>query len=190
GYTTGAITSTGGQRTWTYGGSGKLSHTVDRFLGGGHAVNIGLQYANNGNQSFVATNDSVRFFSTTLRQATVTTKLAQLSGTDTVSWGTYIDDTVRLGDRTTVNLGVRYDYSRGFYPGFPLLDASGHETGQVSAANDKVEKFNTVSPRLGLNFRITRTTIVKGHFGRYYSAMPRDFGALVPSTSPTLTFNC
>ena len=117
------------------------------------------------------------------------TKLPQISGTNVCSWGTYIDDTVRLGDRTTANLGVRYDYSRGFFPGFPLLDAHGNQTGQVSAART-VERFKTVSPRLGLNYELFKQTIVKGHYGRYYSQMPRDFGSLVPSTTPTLTFNC
>ena len=36
--------------------------------------------------------------------------------------GVYVDDTYRVGDRTTLNLGVRYDYSKGFFPSFPMLD--------------------------------------------------------------------
>jgi hypothetical protein len=190
GYTTGAITSTGGNRSWTYGGSGKLSHTVDSFLGGGHEVNLGLQYANNGSETFTATNDLVRFFPVTRRQATVATKLAQISGTDTLSWGTYIDDTYRWGNRITLNLGIRYDYSRGFYPSFPFLDAAGSLTSQTSASRDAVEKFNTVSPRVGINYQLFQQTVLKGHYGRYYNVAQRDFGALVPSTTPTLTFNC
>ena len=189
-YTTGAITAPGGNRTWTYGASGKLSHTVDRFLGGGHELNAGLQYANNGGEAFTNTNDAVRFFSTTLKQSTVATKLPQISGTNTVSWGTYVDDTYRVGDHVTLNLGVRYDYSRGFFPSFPFLDALGNQTGQTSTASNNVDSFSTVSPRLGINYQVFKQTIVKGHYGRYYSQMPRDFGALVSSTTPTLTLNC
>jgi len=188
-YVTGGITAPGGNRTWTKGGSGKISHTVDRFLGGGHELNVGLQYLSNGSVAFSATNDAVRFFSTTLKQATVATKLPQISGTNIGSWGGYIDDTYRVGNHITMNLGVRYDYSRGFFPSFPLLDAQGNQTGQVSAGST-VERFKTVSPRLGFNYQLSKQTVVKAHYGRYYSQMPRDFGALVPSTTPTLTFNC
>jgi hypothetical protein len=188
-YVTGGVTSTAGSRTWTKGGQVKISHTADRFLGGNHAVDVGLQYMSNGNEAFTFTNDAVRFFSSTLRQATVTTKLPQLTGTSMVTWGTYIDDTLRLGDRVTMNLGVRYDQSRGFIPSFPLLDAQGIATGQVADAIN-VETFKTVSPRFGLNFQLFKQTVVKGHYGQYYSQVPRDFGSLSRSTTPTLTFNC
>ena len=114
------------------------------------------------------------------------TKLPQYSGTNVSSWGTYIDDTYRLGNRITMNLGVRYDYSRGFFPSFPFLDAQGNQTGQVSAAST-VERFKTVSPRLGLNFELFRQTIVKGHYGpvlqpdaaRLRLARPLDDGDIV-----------
>ena len=51
-----------------------------------------------------------------------------------------------------MNLGVRYDHSRGFIPSFPFLDAQGNPTGQTSAANT-VERFKTVSPRVGFNYQ-------------------------------------
>ncbi len=53
-----------------------------------------------------------------------------------------------------MNLGVRYDYSKGMFPSFPLLDASGLPTGAMSAANDDVYHWNTFSPRVGVNYRV------------------------------------
>ncbi len=187
---TGAITQFTQRRTWTWGSSVKLTHNIDRFLGATHDINTGVQYANNGGQTFSESNDSIRFFSTTGKQATGTTKLPQISGTNTGSYGVYVDDTVRIGSRVTLNLGIRYDYSRGYYPAFPLLDASGAQTGRMSSANNSVDKANTWSPRVGANYQLFRQTVIKGHYGRYYDALPQDFSALVPSTTPTINFNC
>ena len=81
-YVTGGITVCRWKQDLDLRRSGQISHTVDRFLGGGHEVNVGLQYVSNGSVASRATNDSVRFFSTTLKQATVATKLPQMSGTN------------------------------------------------------------------------------------------------------------
>jgi len=189
-YVTGAISGFSENRSWTYGGSAKLSHTFDHRLGGTHDITTGVQYTTSGSQSFSGSNDSIKFYSLTFKQATGTSKLPQVSGTNSLSWGYYIDDTFRAGDRVTLNLGIRYDHSRGYYPSFPLLDANGFPTGQMSAANGSVDQSGTWSPRVGVNIRMLSQTVVKAHYGRYYDALPRDFSSLVPSTTATVSFNC
>ena len=82
-----------------------------------------------------------------------------------------------------MNLGLRYDYSVASYPSFPFLDQFSRPTGQLSEANDHVYDYSVVSPRVGVNYRLLSQTIVKGHYGRYYSAIERDYAAIVPSTS-------
>ena len=54
-----------------------------------------------------------------------------------------------------INVGVRYDHSRATFPSFPLLNPLGVPTGQVSAANDDLYTWNTISPRVGLNYQVT-----------------------------------
>jgi hypothetical protein len=184
---TGAITQWTENRSWRYALQGKLSHYADDFIGGSHDLKIGVQYGTNGNVNLNGPNDTVRTLAGGRRIGT--TQLPYYQGTRAMTWGTYIDDTFRIGDRTTLNLGVRYDYSRGFYPSFPMLDASGNATGQLSAANDDVYHFSVVSPRVGINFKVTTQTVVKAHYGRYYSALERDFSAIVPSTTAELTFD-
>ena len=86
--------------------------------------------------------------------------------------GLYVDDTYRLA-RATVNWGVRYDYSKGSFPSLPMLNAQGLPTGEMSAANDDVYHWHTVSPRVGVNYRVNAsgTTLLKAHYGRYYKAL-------------------
>jgi len=187
GFVTGAITDWTENRSWRSGLQGKLSHYADDFMGGSHDLKIGLQYGTNGSESLNGPNDTVRIL--TSGRQTGTTQLPYYQGTNALTWGTYADDTFRIGDRATINMGLRYDYSKGFYPSFPMLGPLGEMTGVMSPANDDVYHFNVISPRVGLNYKLTEQTVVKGHYGRYYSAIERDFSAIVPSTTPEYTYD-
>jgi hypothetical protein len=166
-----------------------VSHFAEGFLGGSHDLQAGVQFNTIGNSTLTGPNDSIRTFSVTGRQSTGTTQLPYYRGTRSQTWGTYLDDTYRLGSNTTINLGVRLDYSKGYYPSFPMLDQSGNQTGQVSAPNDDVYHWLTASPRFGINFKPLEQTVIKAHYGRYYNALERDFADIVPSTTTQFTFN-
>jgi hypothetical protein len=188
---TGGISSWNESRSWRYGVTGKMTHYVERFAGGSHDLNVGWQYGGHGRDSLTGNNDTVTFSSISGTQATGTTQLPYHAGA-VVWWsGAYADDTWRLG-RAAVNMGVRYDHSQAGFPSFPLLDAVGLPTGQMSAKVADVYSWNTISPRVGLNYRLTASgrTVVKAHYGRYYKAMEAtEFQGAVPSISPAFSFN-
>jgi hypothetical protein len=97
----------------------------------------------------------------------------------------YIDDTYRVA-RASINLGARYDYSKGMFPALPALDPNGVPTGQMSPANDDVYHWNTFSPRVGINYKVNDSgkTVVKAHYGRYYKLLEAtEFRAAVPSVA-------
>ncbi len=189
GETTGGISGWGENRSWRWGVQGKLSHYAENFLGGSHDLKFGLQYYKNGSANLTGNNDTILTYSRTPgRLSTGTTQLPFYRGTEALWWGTYADDTYRLGDRIVVNVGLRYDYSKGYYPSFPFLDQFGTPTGRMSEANDHVYDYSVVSPRVGINYRLFRETVVKGHYGRYYSALERDYAGIVPSTTPQFQF--
>src|SRR5262245_1305778 len=190
GLTTGAISQWTENRSWQYGPAFKFSHFADDVLGGSHDLKAGVQGTFIGNVNLNGPNDTITVYSTTGRQSTGTTQLPYYAGTRSSTWGTYVDDTYRIGDRTTINAGVRYDYSKGYWVPLPMLDAQGNPTGQLSAGNDNVYDFSQVSPRVGVNYKLFKDTVVKGHYGRYYSLLERDFGGLVPSNTAQYTFNC
>jgi len=66
----------------------------------------------------------------------------------------YFQDNIRISQRLTVNLGLRYDR--------PRISATGVE--------GTVNSFNQWSPRIGFSFDVTRDakTIFHGSYGRYY----------------------
>ncbi|MGH9384969.1 MAG: TonB-dependent receptor [Vicinamibacterales bacterium] len=189
GLRTGAIGSWGENRSWRYGFQGKLSHYAENMLGGSHDLKVGLQYSTNGASNLTGNNDTILTYSQEPgRLSTGTTQLPFYRGTRARWFGTYVDDTYRFGDRLVVNLGLRYDNSVASYPSFPFLDQVGNPTGRMSDPNDRVYDYSVVSPRVGINYRAFSRTIFKGHYGRYYSAIERDYAATVPSTTTLFNF--
>ena len=190
GLITGGIGNWGENRSWRYGYAAKLSHMTDRLLGGSHDWKVGLQYATHGSDSLNGPNDTYLTFSVTGRPTTGTTQLPYHQGANAGAIGTYFDDTFRL-TRATINWGVRYDYSQASFPSLPMLDAAGRPTGAMSAADDDVYHWHTISPRVGINYRVNGagTTLLKAHYGRYYKAMEAaEFRPAVPSITPAYSF--
>jgi hypothetical protein len=187
---TGGITNWNENRSWRYGLQTKLSHLADQFLGGSHDVKVGFQYTGHGSDNLNGPNDTYTTYSLSKRPTTGTAQLPYHQGAIARSVGTYVDDTYRVG-RAAVNLGVRYDYSRGMFPSLPFLDALGNPTGQMSPANDDVYHWNTVSPRVGINYKVNDSgkTVVKAHYGRYYKALEAaEFRPAVPSVTTQFNF--
>ena len=81
-------------------------------------------------------------------------------------FGGWIQDDWRMGDRLTLNLGVRYDWDsdahseklelRPFLPG------------------DQPHDNNNVAPRMGVNFRLSDRTAVRGGYGLFFAFSPND----------------
>lgn len=187
---TGGITAWNENRSWKWGTAVKLSHVIDAFLGGSHDIKTGLQYGVTGSDNLNGPNDVLTTFSQTGRPTTGITQLPYHQGAQAFWNGVYVDDTFRL-PRAVLNIGVRYDHSRATFQELPFLNAAGRPTGQMSTANDNVYTWNTVSPRVGLNWQVTESanTVVKAHYGRYYKALePGEYRGAVPSISPAFSF--
>jgi hypothetical protein len=188
GMITGGITNWTENRSYRNSFSGKLTKFVDSSLGGSHDLAVGMQYGVHGSDQLSGPNDSIT--TNNGRPLFGSTQLPFHQGAR-VNWtGAYIEDTFRVG-RLALNLGVRYDYSKGSFPAFPLLDAQGNETGAMSPEVDKVYDWSTFSPRLGVNFRLTEggSSVVKAHYGRYYKELEAsEFRPAVPSISPGFEF--
>jgi len=149
--------------------TGKLSHHADRFLGAEQDFHFGVQYNEAGVNGIYGLNDFIYTYLSggkvygygTVRQ------VFSYAGTAR-NVGAYVDDAVRLG-RMTLNLGVRIDHSHAFSPAQDELDDNAKPTGKTFPRADYYT-WNTVSPRLGANFKLTGDgkTVFKTHWGRYH----------------------
>lgn len=188
GQITGGISSWGDSKTWRTGISGKVSHLADRFMGGSHDFKLGVQYSGGGRDAILGTNDYIYIVGG--KPSYGYTRLPYHSGGLIRNIGTYADDTYRLGNLVTLNLGIRYDHSQAQYPSFPVLDASGNPTGQFSPGNSDVYHWNVVSPRVGATWKVSERTVVKGYYGLLYRGIfLNDFTAAIPSVTPKYYFD-
>ena len=173
--------------------SAKVSHFAEEFMGGSHDFRFGVQYTAANAGGLYGYNDLV--FTTTNAYGTYgygyDRRPFSYSG-NTRGLSVYADDTFRLGDRLTIDAGIRYDRSRAYSGAQEQLDDNGVRTGVVFPQTDYYT-WKNVSPRIGFNLKLTKDgrTALKGHWGRYHRGISTAEYANVlgPSIAPTFFGN-
>ena len=172
--TTGTIS--GGNYYWyTYDayrttGTVKLSHHAARFLGAEEDFHFGVQYNQAGVEGIYGYNDFVYAYLDNGKPYNYVNVRQPFSYAAQIrNIGAFVDSNVRVGNRLTLNLGVRVDYSDALAPEQEELDDNAQPTGRVFPKTDFFT-WDSISPRLGLNWKVTGSgkTVVKSHWGRYH----------------------
>jgi hypothetical protein len=185
---------TGGISYWYEGKSfktafaGKVTKYADNFLGGSHDFKVGVQYNSGGGENLIGNNDYIYTYGGVPDYGYTQNPYHQ--GGRMNALGIYADDTLRAG-RFTLNLGLRYDYSKGYFNSFPILDRNANEVG-TSPAVDKLFDWSVISPRLGATVKLNEagTTLIKGSWGRYYRGIvTSEFDNATPSVAPRYEFS-
>lgn len=105
----------------------------------------------------------------------------------------YIQDDIRLNDKLTLNLGVRYEYATPHWEKDNVLsNFDPAAVAMVTARDGSLEDRSTiapdrnnVAPRLGFAYSITPATVVRGGFGTSYVHFQRAGGAnILPINGP------
>jgi outer membrane receptor protein involved in Fe transport len=107
----------------------------------------------------------------------------QNSKGDTRELGLFLQDQVRFGARVTLNLGLRFDWSKA--------------TGAISASSANHDRelgfglADTIAPRLGLVVDPSGrgTTKVFAHYGRFYESIPLDVNVRAFGTESVRIFD-
>ncbi len=190
---TGAIT--GGIYSWYDGKSSKtafaakMTKYADEFLGGSHDFKFGVQFNSGLGEYTYGPNDYI-YTSGGVPQYGYT-QLPYTQGGRMKGVGFYADDTYQLG-RATLNLGLRFDTSKGYFVPQDLLDAEGNPTGQQSPGVDEVFRWNALSPRLGVTYKVTSngSAVAKVNYGRYYRGIvTSEFDNTTPSITTKYLFS-
>ena len=148
----------------------KLSHLADNFLGTSHDFKFGVQYSDAVAQGLYGLNNAVYTYTYggTLYGYGYARQPFSYSG-NSRNLGFYIDDTVRVSDRLSFNLGLRYDYNKAFSASQEELDQFGTPTGTTFPKRD-FYTWKNFSPRIGFNWKLSGDgrTVLRGHWGRYH----------------------
>jgi carboxypeptidase family protein/TonB-dependent receptor-like protein len=150
--------------------TGKLSHHADSFLGAEQDFHFGVQYNEAGVNGIYGYNDFIYTYLVAGKPYGYGNVRQTFSYAATArNIGAFIDDAVRLGDRVTMNVGLRADYSKAFAPAQDELDDNAKPTGKTFPRADFFT-WKSVSPRIGLNWKVTGNgkNVIKAHWGRYH----------------------
>jgi hypothetical protein len=170
--------------------SAKVSHYADRFLGGSHDFRFGVQYTTGGSEIVQGYNDYIYTYGPAPLYGLASQPFE--TGGFNEGIGVYADDTYRIGKRASLSLGLRFDSNNAYYDAFRYFDRSGAPTGAQSSPVDSLFRWNTLSPRIGINYKLDdqARTVLLAHYGRYYRALiTLEFAYASPSVAPTYLFS-
>ena len=112
------------------------------------------------------------------------------SGGMFVTAAAFASDAITVGDRLTINAGLRFDHSRAISQHLHALDAEGRETDQIVNGLGTLYTWNLWSPRFGVTAKLTRDgrTMLRGSYGRFsQGVLTGEFSAGHPAVSPVTT---
>jgi outer membrane receptor protein involved in Fe transport len=188
-------------KTYQATASAKISHFADSFLGSSHDFKFGVQYVNGGvHDAVTAYNDYITTYNYTYTDYYGNSSTYKLAygyqyqpfsyGGTTTGVGVFFDDTVRVNDRLTLNLGVRFDHNVAGIPDLDERDQDGNPSGQTIPGRD-LYTWNVFAPRLGFTWKLTGDgrTVLKGHWGRYYRGVVTAEYSNSVGVSPHVTYS-
>jgi carboxypeptidase family protein/TonB-dependent receptor-like protein len=167
-----------------------LNHYRADYLGADHLVKVGIQLERGEHHSSAVIPAGVRYvdIGDTVFQA-VTSPPAALGGlAETVS--AFATDAVSVGERVTIDAGVRFDHSRAASQRLHALDADGRETSGYIDGRGTLFTWNVWSPRLGATLKLTGDgrTMLRSSYGRYsQGVLTGEVSPFHPGATPITT---
>ena len=153
---------------------GTVAGSVQAFFGARHDWKVGAEVEQGEHRALLVIPFLERFLfvNGTLRERT--TQQPSNAGGQFLSASTFVTDSIRMGNRVTVNAGARFDYGRALSPSIPELDQYRAETGRIiPGRSGHPPTWNVVSPRLGMTLKLDEAgrTIVRGSYGKFSQGM-------------------
>ena len=189
-------------RTWSNQFNAKVTHYADDFLGTQHEFRFGVQIAQGVAVTGVAAgpNSAYQYQSGGVLYQVIQEPYRY--GGISRDNGFFLDDTITVNDRLTLNVGLRMDINRGESPAYELLASVDGGESEFEAINavvvegtapgdPDIVQWNLFSPRLGFTFRPDEAgrSAIKGFFGIHYDQnVIGNWDAPAPGVTPYQIF--
>jgi hypothetical protein len=102
----------------------------------------------------------------------------------------FATDALRIGDRLTINAGLRFDHSRAILQDLHGEDGQGRETDEIVRGLGTIYTWNVLSPRLGVTAKLTSDgrTMLRSSYGRFHQGvLTGEFYWIHPGLTPITT---
>lgn len=157
---------------YTHQVNASYSYFAEDFLGADHDFKIGAQYNRGGMDAKTGYCGGGYYLDYDGEPYLLYEQQQWMYGGLVNKIGVFLDDSISIGERLTVNLGFRFDHQNADYPAFNRL-AAWNKTSEKAPGLDNLITWNVFSPRIGIAFQLTPDgkTLLKANYGRYYDAL-------------------
>ena len=158
-----------------------LSHYQRGFFAVDHEWKVGTSLERGEHYQPQVIPGGVRFVDNNRQPFQAISSPPSKTGGQFITAAAFGSDALTMGDRLTINLGVRFDHSRAISQDLTAVDAEGRETSDIIRGSGTLYTWNVVSPRLGITAKLSADgrTMLRASYGRFNQ------GVLTGEISPT-----
>lgn len=167
-----------------------LSHYRPALLGADHQWKMGGQVERGEHETPSIIPTGVRYMDSAGRPPQAVSSDPSNSGGLFIATAAFASDTITLGNRLTLNLGMRFDHSRAISQDLHAVDAEGRETDAIVSGLGTLYTWNVWSPRLGVTSKLSADgrTMLRASYGRFsQGVMTGELGVVHPGVNPVTT---
>jgi hypothetical protein len=167
-----------------------LTHYRSALWGASHEWKVGAQVERGEHHGTAITPSGVRYVDNGGRPFQAISREPSNDGGLFITAAAFASDAVKVGDRLTINAGLRFDHSRAISPDLPAVDLEGRETDVIIRGLGTLYTWNIVSPRLGVTAKLTADgrMMLRASYGRFsQGVLTGELSPFHPGVTPTLT---
>lgn len=160
------------------------------LAGADHEWKVGGQVEQGRHDAFVVIPTGARYIDSNGQPFQSVSREPATPGGEFITAGAFISDAMTIGDRLTINAGIRFDHNRANSPDLPARDFTGQETGATVSGLGTLYTWNVWSPRLGVTTKITADarTMLRASYGRFHQGvLTGELGPIHPGQTPITT---
>ena len=155
-----------------------------------HEWKLGVQFERGEHREPSIIPTGVRYVDINGAPAQAVSSAPSNSGGVSLTSSGFISDALTLGNRVTVNAGLRFDHSRAISQDLHAVDLEGRETNDVVSGLGTLYTWNVWSPRMGVTAKVTRNgrTMLRASYGRFsQGVLTGEIGLFHPAVTPITT---
>ena len=190
GVTSGAPPQFGGLTLFRTNAKATLNHYMPALWGADHQWKIGGQVERGEHYAPTIIPTGVRYVDNGGAPFQAISRTPSQEGGVFITAAAFVSDAITVGDRLTINAGLRFDHSQAISQDLRAVDSEGNETGAIVPGLGTMYTWNLFSPRLGVTLKLSADgrTILRSSFGRFtQGVLTGELSPFHPGVSPTTT---
>ena len=131
-----------------------LTHYRPRLFGADHELKAGTQIEKGEHYGPGIIPGGVRYIDNSGQPFQAISAPPSNAGGLFITAAAFATDAMTIGERVTLNAGIRFDHSRAISQDLNAVDAEGHETSEIIQGLGTLYTWNLLSPRVGVTARL------------------------------------